>query len=407
MLSWLVAISRGRRVGVYLSDVSGAFDRVSATRLLTKLHAAGASSTMVNFIAAWLRDRQAVAIVNGCGSDPYTLTNSVFQGTVLGPPLWNIHYADAGKAVASLGFEESMFADDLLAHKAFDAHISDTEVLRQLRECQSALHRWGQANQVTFDPGKEELKILHRRCNLGVPFKHLGVLFDTKLKMDVAIDRITAEVGWRQQSLLMTRPFHGQSEVITLYKSFILSYAEYATPAIYHATPFHLWRLDQTQLRFLDELGLDLKAALLIHNLAPFNTRRDIAMLALIHRIVIGKAHTKFDLFIKPARVAHFPGDLRGTGLRHDNNCSTPLSVRSRAPFAVHFWAWSTRTTACHKRLWIYGRCPAFNGKSKTRSRWQQSVTCKAGRAFYWKGAIRCRSLRFKASSNNLSPFNI
>ena len=168
---------------------------------------------MVNFIAAWLRDRQAVAIVNGCGSDPYTLTNSVFQGTVLGPPLWNIHYADAGKAVASLGFEESMFADDLLAHKAFDAHISDTEVLRQLRECQSALHRWGQANQVTFDPGKEELKILHGRCNLGVPFKHLGVLFDTKLKMDVAIDRITAEVGWRQRSLLRTRPFHCQCKL--------------------------------------------------------------------------------------------------------------------------------------------------------------------------------------------------
>ena len=49
-----------------------------------------------------------------------------------------------------------------------------------------------------------------------------------------------------------------------------------------------LQRLDRIQDRFLEELGLSAAEALLKHNLAPLSTRRDIAMLGLIHRTVLG-----------------------------------------------------------------------------------------------------------------------
>ena len=39
--SWLTMLNDGLKVGVYCSDVSGAFDRVSAARLLDKLSALG------------------------------------------------------------------------------------------------------------------------------------------------------------------------------------------------------------------------------------------------------------------------------------------------------------------------------------------------------------------------------
>ena len=45
---------------------------------------------------------------------PSTLSNSVFQGTVLGPPLWNVYYQDARRHVNDVGFLETVFADDLL-----------------------------------------------------------------------------------------------------------------------------------------------------------------------------------------------------------------------------------------------------------------------------------------------------
>ena len=36
---WVQALAAGKRIAVYCSDVSGAFDRVSAERLITKLKA--------------------------------------------------------------------------------------------------------------------------------------------------------------------------------------------------------------------------------------------------------------------------------------------------------------------------------------------------------------------------------
>eukprot|EP00973_Karenia_brevis_P009624 1297731-Karenia_brevis.AAC.1 len=40
-LSWLSAWARGHKILLYCSDVSGAFDRVSASRLLWELRLAG------------------------------------------------------------------------------------------------------------------------------------------------------------------------------------------------------------------------------------------------------------------------------------------------------------------------------------------------------------------------------
>ena len=45
--SWLLLIDQGLMVGVYCSDVSGAFDRVSKERLCAKLHASGVHAKVV------------------------------------------------------------------------------------------------------------------------------------------------------------------------------------------------------------------------------------------------------------------------------------------------------------------------------------------------------------------------
>ena len=52
-------------------------------------------------------------VVEGSASSARTLENSVFQGTVWGPPLWNVYYADASVAVRKTDFIDIVFADDL------------------------------------------------------------------------------------------------------------------------------------------------------------------------------------------------------------------------------------------------------------------------------------------------------
>ena len=108
VMSWILAISRGFRVGLYCSDVAGAFDRVPSERLLSKLRAKGVHPKILKLLEDWLASRCALVIVDGQASKPLTLSNSVFQGTVLGPPLWNVFYEDCNVAIRSQHFKETV-----------------------------------------------------------------------------------------------------------------------------------------------------------------------------------------------------------------------------------------------------------------------------------------------------------
>ena len=69
------------------------------------------------------------------------------------------------------------------------------------------------------------------------------------------------------------------------------------TPAIYHAPAFFLQSIDRIQETFLNELGVTAFEALSEYNLAHLSSRRDISMLGLIHRVVLGKAPSQFSKF--------------------------------------------------------------------------------------------------------------
>ena len=56
-LTWLSALAIGRKIGVYCSDVSGAFDRVRLERLVAKLQKKGIHPQIVKVLASWLRQR--------------------------------------------------------------------------------------------------------------------------------------------------------------------------------------------------------------------------------------------------------------------------------------------------------------------------------------------------------------
>ena len=108
--TWLWKFERGSKIGAFLSDISGAFDRVPSGRLVKKLLRAGVSATVANFFVSYLSERLAGVAVGGVFSEFTALANMVFQGTVLGPPLWNVFFADVAKAVNKNGFCESVFA---------------------------------------------------------------------------------------------------------------------------------------------------------------------------------------------------------------------------------------------------------------------------------------------------------
>ena len=130
--------------------------------------------------------REGFVRVEGALSEAMLLTDMVFQGTVLGPALWNAFFADVAAHVPEGDQQINSFADDLTATTAKDQGVNDDIVMEELREIQTRAHSWGARNQVEFDASKESMKILHPSRGSGDDFRLLGTIFDVKLrrKMD-------------------------------------------------------------------------------------------------------------------------------------------------------------------------------------------------------------------------------
>ena len=88
--------------------------------------------------------------------------------------------------------------------------------------------------------------------------------------------------------------FYTTPQLVKLYKTHVLPVLEFPTPAVYHATNTALENLDKVQTHFLREVGLTERQALKDYHLAPLCTRRDIALLGLVHRTVLKKGPVHF-----------------------------------------------------------------------------------------------------------------
>ena len=96
------------------------------------------------------------------------------------------------------------------------------------------------------------------------------------------------------RKLLKTLRYYDLADVFAQYKAQVLPTLEFSTPAVYHCTAGVLEELDRVQQRFLHAVGVSPEEALLRYNLAPLQTRRDIAMLGVLHRTTLGQGTPQF-----------------------------------------------------------------------------------------------------------------
>ena len=80
------------------------------------------------------------------------LKNNFFQGTMLGPTLWNLFYDDARRAIQEAGFVEIVYADDLNGFKEFEHQASVDSIMAEAKKCQSELHNWAERTRSRSTP---------------------------------------------------------------------------------------------------------------------------------------------------------------------------------------------------------------------------------------------------------------
>ena len=150
--------------------------------------------------------------------------------------------------------------------------------------------------------------MISREGGTGDAFKLLGLTFDTALRMEATIHDLVTASRWKMKQLFRMHRMLSSTDLVTHYKSQILTKIAYATAGIYHASATALEPLDKRQVALLMELGITQEAAFSGMNVAPLCTRRDIAMLGVIHRAVLGEGPEQFQIYI---RLAETPGESR------------------------------------------------------------------------------------------------
>ena len=142
--------------------------------------------------------------------------------------------------------------------------------------------------------------------------------------MKTAIYELASIGHGRVTALLRLQRYHSSRKMVGLYNAHVLSKIEFATAAIYHASPFFLSALDRVQDRFLEALEISKETALLEFKLAPLQARRDMALLGLLHRIVLGQAPAQFSEIVRLADRPVFPRSMRAPEGRHTRQLHDP-----------------------------------------------------------------------------------
>ena len=91
---------------------------------------------------------------------------------------------------------------------------------------------------MTFEPNKESAHILCPPRPSGPSFRVLGVQFDCQLRMHDDVAEPHGAISWKVRTLDRARRYYNEFEIMGLYKTHMLSFVEYRTPAIYNVSFF-------------------------------------------------------------------------------------------------------------------------------------------------------------------------
>ena len=250
--------------------------------------------------------------------------------------------------------------------------------------CRARVHNWGRLNRVAFDPVKEHSIIIHSSQGEGDPFKLLGLLVDCKLIMQQAVDKLLTQIRPKVHAILRTKKFYNTKELIGQFKTHVWGLMECHNCGIFHASSYILEKLDEVHHKFVEKLEISAEEAFISYNFASPNLRRDIGILGMLHKRVLGKSHPVFQ------RLLPFSSEGDGAWLQnghsrqlngHLEEANFQLALFCRSIFAMTYvynklpQAWIDCTSVS-----LFQRCLTLHARSLCKAgdpNWALTHSCR------------------------------
>ena len=199
---WLTAIDNNEIVGTVLLDLSKAFDLVSHSLLLEKLHKYQFSADSLKWFQLYFNERLQQVSISGKLSSSRMISSGVPQGSVLGPLLFLIYVNDLPLEIKKAIIDK--FADDTTVTKTGNTVEQVADDLNE--EMENAVN-WFDKNHMSVNIGKTkaffvstvqkqsdiqnnlpDIKIGTTKLELSSKEKLLGVTIDNTLNWSAQVD---------------------------------------------------------------------------------------------------------------------------------------------------------------------------------------------------------------------------
>ena len=159
-------------------DLSAAFDTIDPDKLLQILHdELGIGGTALQWFKSFLVGRTQRVKINNEYSESLEVPCGTPQGSVLGPPLFNINVRSQPMVFQHCKFTTSSFADDSNGRKSFALTFQFQVLKHDVPNCMKLIVEWSHAHFMKINPDKTELLLLYPpSLNQEVIIK--GILFE-------------------------------------------------------------------------------------------------------------------------------------------------------------------------------------------------------------------------------------
>ena len=231
------SIDKRKKVGLFMIDLSKAFDCISHELLIAKLHAYGFESDCLKLIFSYLHGRKQRVKINSEHSTWKDILSGVPQGSVLGPLFFNIFINDLFMFVEHS--DVFNYADD---NSLSVTDINIENIITKLEYDINIIDKWLKENGLLLNEDKCKFMVIessrsqHDAANVCVQNKNiaevesaklLGITIDNHITMDKHIVNICKQAGNKLSALARICHFLNEQMRKILMKSFIISQFNY------------------------------------------------------------------------------------------------------------------------------------------------------------------------------------
>ena len=233
-----ICLDNKENIGIFMMDLSKAFDCIPHDLLIAKLHAYNFDKHSLKLIYSYLKERKQRVKINSEFSTWKEILNGVPQGSVLGPLLFNIFINDLFLFVEHS--EICNYADD---NSLTVADCCIDNIITKLQLDVQSLDKWFKCNMMLLNESKCQFMIIepkwvkrNNKANIKIAEKSieeiskgklLGITFDNKLTMSDHIKQICKQASRKLSALARIAHYIDEQKRKILMKSFIISQFNY------------------------------------------------------------------------------------------------------------------------------------------------------------------------------------